>query len=306
MDDRDEPIASPRTILYVALAGLVLAWILGPSDLRSLLPIWLVFLVALGLEIAFFAGAFRAPPASQPDRGPQPADRRRFGYPPEPEEAWPDEAADDDAFDLELEAEPVRALGRARRLLVGLGVIAALALVVWVVESRTGWDGLDRSTRAEAEARYSEEASLIAEKRVTIRCDESGDYVGVVQHADGVAAVGGDLAYLTPRICHDLYLLAYEDDVRSSRTARALAVLAHEAWHLRGERDEGVTECYALQSGVALGMRLGLSEDRARSLMRLALDENALRTGASFEYRVPPECRDGGRLDLDPDGSRFP
>jgi hypothetical protein len=302
MEDRDEPIARPRTILYVALAAFVLAWILGPSDLRSLVPIWLVFLVALGLEIAFFASAFRAPPARQPDRGPQPADRRRYGYPPEPEVARPDEETEDDAF--ELETAP--ALGRARRLLVGVGVIGALAVVVWVVESRTGWDGLDGSTRAEAEARYSTEASLIAEKRVTIRCDESGDYVGVVQHADGVAAVGGDLAYLTPRICHDLYLLAYEDDVRSSRTARALAVLAHEAWHLRGERDEGVTECYALQSGVALGMRLGLSEDRARSLMRLALDENALRTGASFEYRVPPECRDGGRLDLDPDGSRFP
>jgi len=87
---------------------------------------------------------------------------------------------------------------------------------------------------------------------------------------------------------------------------RALAVLAHEAWHLRGERDEGRTECYALQSGVELGRRLGLSEDRSRQLMRQQFTENALRTGASVEYRVPAECRDGSPLDLRPADDRFP
>jgi hypothetical protein len=70
--------------------------------------------------------------------------------------------------------------------------------------------------------------------------------------------------------------------------------------------DEGTTECYALQSGVELGQRLGLSEDTARRMMRQQLTENALRVGGSFEYRVPPECRDGGRLDLDPGSSSFP
>ena len=143
-------------------------------------------------------------------------------------------------------------------------------------------------------------------KPVTIRCDESRDYVGLVQHADGVAAVGGDRAYLTPERCHDLYRLAFEDEVTSSRTARALAVLAHEAWHLRGVSDEGTTECYALQSGVELGQRLGLSEGTARQMMRQQLTENALRGLGSFEYLVPPDCRDGGRLDLDKNDTRFP
>ena len=49
-----------------------------------------------------------------------------------------------------------------------------------------------------------------------------------------------------------------------------------------------------------------LSEDTARQLMRQQLTENALRGPGSLEYRVPPECRDGGRLDLDPDSTRFP
>jgi hypothetical protein len=193
-----------------------------------------------------------------------------------------------------------------RRFLVGLGVIAALGFTIWFVESRTGWDSLDGSTRLEAVERFSGEASHIAEKPVTIYCDESRDFVGAVQHADGVAEVGGERAYLTPEICFDLYRLAFEEDVTGSRTGRAIAVLAHEAWHLRGEGDEGTTECYALQSGVGVGRRLGLSESRARQLMRQQLTENALRSQGSFEYLVPPECREGGRLDLDPGSTTFP
>ena len=84
-----------------------------------------------------------------------------------------------------------------RRFLVGIGVIAALALAIWFVDSRTGWDSLGghptRSRRA-----LLREASRIAGKDVSIACDESRDYVGVVQHADGVATVGGEQAYLTP------------------------------------------------------------------------------------------------------------
>ena len=53
-----------------------------------------------------------------------------------------------------------------RRFLVGLGLIGALALTFWFVESRTGWNGLDPSTRAEATARFSEEASRVAGKPV--------------------------------------------------------------------------------------------------------------------------------------------
>lgn len=282
-----------QTALRVALVVFVLAWIFGPYELRSTVPVWLAFLIALGLELNFFVGALARAPAPAPDRGPQEIDRERYGY-----VYWPSES-DEAPRDRDFWA-PVR------RLLVGLGVIGALALVFWLVESRTGWDSLSVETRAEAQDRFSEEASRLAEKPVRIRCDESGEYVGAVQHADGVAAVGGDLAYLTPERCLDLYRLAFEGEARGSQTARALAVLAHEAWHLRGVRDEGTTECYAVQSGVELGRRLGLSEDAARQMMRQQLAENAGRSGATAEYLVPPECRDGGSLDLKPDSTRFP
>lgn len=317
---------SPLSVLRVGLAVFVLAWIFGPYALRSTVPIWLPFLIALGLELQFFLGAVRPARAGRPDRRPQAVDRERYGYADDTddlllvreggEELWiPYSGETDEELKAliaearerrDQEAAPVVVGVRRplRRFLAGLGLIGALALILWVAESRTGWDALDGDTRAEAAARFSDEASRIAEKPVTIHCDESGDYVGAVQHADGVAAVGGNFAYLTPQRCLDLYRLAFKNEVTSSQTARALAVLAHEAWHLRGVRDEGTTECYALQAGVEIGQRLGLSENRARQLMRQQLVENELRT--SPEYLVPTDCRDGGRLDLNPDSARFP
>ena len=327
-------LPSPLTLLRLGLAVFVLVWLFGPYALQAAVPIWLPFLIALGLEVHFFVSAIRSAPPARPNRGPQTVDRERYGYGEDAEELvlvreggeelWipysgeteeelraaiaqaregsEEEPAPAVAADPELERGP----SPVRRLVVGLGLIGALVLIFWVVESRTGWNGLDESTRTKAAARFSQEASRVAGKSVTIRCDESGDYVGAVQHADGVALVGGDLAYLTPERCLDLYRLAFKDEVRPNRTAGAVAVLAHEAWHLRGVSDEGTTECYALQSGVEVGQRLGLSADTARRVMRQQLVENALRGRTSPEYRIPPDCRDGGPLDLKPASAQFP
>lgn len=328
-------VAFPAWGLRLALVTFVLAWIFGPIELRQAVPIWIPFAIALGLELGFVWSAFRAPRAASLDRRPQPDDRERFGYDDDQSElllvhdegrelwipyrgesgeeldeliedarAWADEDDEADA----TAAIPARRsrLAPLRRFVTGVAIIAALGLTAWFVESRTGWNSVDGDARIAAVQRFSDEASRIAGKPVDIRCDESRDFVGFVQHADGVAIVGGDRAYLTPEICHSLYRLGFEDRVDGNATGRAIAVLAHEAWHLRGETDEGRTECFAVQSGVALGQRLGLSEDRARQLMRQQLTENALRAGATVEYRVPPECRDGASLDLRPGDSRFP
>ena len=98
-----------------------------------------------------------------------------------------------------------------------------------------------------------------------VRCDESGEYVGAVQHADGVATVGGDLTYLTPERCLDLYRLAFDGEVTGEpdRPGRSPCSPTRRGTS-SGIRDEGVTECYAFQSGVALGQRLGLVRGRAR------------------------------------------
>ncbi len=290
----------------IALAGFVLAWILGPGELRATVPILPVFLVALGLEVHLLVGALRNDRRPVPDRRPQEIDRERYGFEPDLDEGLADHEEEVEWEGAVALPEPAPRSRALRRFALGLAVIAAFGAAIWVVDSRTGWGSLSGETRLEAVRRFSEEASRVAEKPVEIRCDEARDYVGAVQHADGVAEVGGELAILTPEICLDLYRLAFEGEVTGSRTGRALAVLAHEAWHLRGVRDEGVAECYALQSGVELAARLGLSEGTAARLMRQQLTENALRGAGTLAYRVTAECRDGGRLDLDPASDRFP
>jgi predicted RNase H-like HicB family nuclease len=320
-------------LVRIALVVFVLAWVFGPYALEAAVPIWVPFLIALGLELHFFAGGLRPPPTRRADRGPQDADLDLYGYGGDAEELllvrdgtqeiWvpyagetPEEVEDliAEARDLpeeeEAAAEAAPEEGRSRpalrRLLVGLLVIGGLAAIFWLTEGRTGWNGLGKDTRAQAIARFSREASVVAGKPVTIRCDESGNYVGAVQHADGVAQVGGTLAYLTPERCLALYRLAFERKVDSSRTGLAIAVLAHEAWHLRGVADEGTTECYALQSGVGLGERLGLSRGDAERQMRAQRVESTLRGRENPAYALPAECRDGGRLDLAPGTERFP
>jgi hypothetical protein len=300
-EPRTQQFRGTASLVRVGLAVFVAVWLFGPDAIRAAVPVWLPFLVALGLELQFFLTARRASPGpTRPDRRPQEIDRERYGYRNEPEDE--DDVPQDDALDWEP-AEPRRAWPLPG-LLVGVGVIAALAALAWFVESRSGWSGLDADTRAAATERFSAEAARIVGRPVEIRCDESGERVGFVQHTDGIAEVGGRVAYLTPDRCHQLYRLAFEGST-SSGTARAIAVLAHEAWHLRGLRDESTTECYSLQSGVELGQRLGLSEERARRLMRRTLTENA-GPGTNFEYRVGPACSAGGELDLNPEMDEFP
>ncbi len=310
--------------LRLAAAALVVAWLLVPH-LRDVLPVWVPFLALAALELHFLVAGLREPrrPRTRRGRPPQDADVEELGgeewlepvlvevdgrdvwLPAEFEDA---EEAHDSVSDDESEAEPEPA-GRRRRIhaegLVVLAALAVLALVVLLPDR--GWRGLDAETRARTEARLSAEASRIAGHEAHVRCDAAGEAVGVVQHADGLAEVGGTHAVLTPEICHRLHRLAFEGDEGAfSRTARALAVLAHEAWHLRGERDEGVANCYAFQSGVELGRRLGLSEETAARMMRQQLVDNATFARSAPEYLVPGECRNGGRLDLRPESDRFP
>jgi hypothetical protein len=147
-------------------------------------------------------------------------------------------------------------------------------------------DSLDADTpAAAATARFSEADARIVGREVTLRCDESGKYVGAVQHSDGVAAVAGNVAYLAPDRCLDLYRLALMDEGRGGR---------------------GNDRVRALQSAVELGQRLGLTEETGRQMVRQQLVENSLHRGSNREYLVPPECCGGDPFDLNPSTSRIP
>ncbi len=186
-------------------------------------------------------------------------------------------------------------------------MLGALAFVLFVLVPRPWLERLDKADEEKTEALLSSEAGRIAGHTAVVHCDARGEAVGVVQHADGIAEVGGSNAYLTPDICTgSTGSSTRATRARFSQTARAIAVLAHEAWHLHGETEEGVTNCYAFQSGVALGRRLGLSDGTAARMMRQQLADNAIYAASAPEYLVPRECRNGGALDLAPDNDRFP
>ena len=80
----------------------------------------------------------------------------------------------------------------------------------------------------------------------------------------------------------------------------------HEAQHLRGVRNEGLANCYGFQDGVQIGVNLGLSESRARAMMREQLATNPSDSAGNPAYRVPSGCRSGGAEDLHPAEPEFP
>lgn len=194
---------------------------------------------------------------------------------------------------------------------VQLGEVTAVLLAVvgifLALVRPQGWDAVPAAKQARAERAFSRAAGTIAGKAVSIRCDTDYEATGFTHDAAGVAVVGGTEALIDPDVCVDLARLALDAHVVSrARTSHALVVLAHEAWHLRGESSERSTECYALQSGVTLGIRFGLSEQRARDFMRYRLTLNASDYRLDPAYVVGNECRDGGTLDLHPRSGRFP
>ena len=301
--------------LRISAVVLILAWFFLPG-LQDWIPLWVPFLAFAALEVNFLVAGLREQGSAPAKRGrlPQASDIDELGGEEwlEPvlvevdgRDVWLPEGAES-----EEEVEPPKPPRRRARLLgrlEGVAVVAALAFVLLVLVPRGGWARLGAGDQARTEALLSVEAGRIAGHEASVHCDARGEAVGVVQHADGIAEVGGRNAYLTPEICYRLYRLAFKHGEGAfSQTARAIAVLAHEAWHLRGASNEGVTNCYAFQSGVALGQQLGLSEATAARMMRQQLADNATFAESAPEYLVPPACRNGGRLDLDPGNSRFP
>ncbi len=283
------------------MLAFVVAYFFMPYGVRTVIPVWLLFLAALGLEVEFFLGGYRQMRRGQArvpaatDRGPQLRDLSDLGT-----WAW---------WDSDPAVAPAGAETRFHwpNVVEAVAVVAVVAGILYYASRPQGWDAVHSAARAKTEAILSREASFVAGHPATIRCDTSGQYVGFVQDADGLAYVGGDRAYLTPSICNTLYQLAVKHRAQQfSRTARALAVLGHESWHLRGVSNEGLANCFGYQSGVEIGVHLGLSESTARAMMREQLATNAADSAGNPQYLVPSECRNGGTADLHPGTAAFP
>ena len=282
------------------LVALLVAWLFSPPAWRYAVPLWLPFVLALGLELQFFVTGLVSPAEpSERGRGPQSEDLREFGWEGKPPEE------DDPEF---WSSPPVQRRRRSGlgRLLGPVLVLGAVGLIVPGVSIRRGWSALDSATQARVEHTITSEARKIAGHPVTVVCDTSGHHVGAVEEADGLAEVGGTRAWLTPGICYQLSRVIDGHASHPGRTTgHAIVVLAHESWHLRGVEDEGLANCYAYQSGVQVGVDLGLSRSVAYGLMRQALSDNAV-DAADPRYVVPAGCKDGGKYDLNRGASQFP
>ena len=300
---RDAPWRNrAQTGVRVAGLGFVVLWLLS-GRLQETIPFWLPFAILAATEIEFVVRGIR-----ERRHGPvgRPASRRLPGA-DDADLGWV-ETVDEDGAPVLVPAAP-RELRRSH-LPVVLVLITALLLFVFAyrVDRGAGWPSVPAAQRARAEQRYSTEASEIAHRSAIVRCDDAYAFTGVGSDAAGVAFIPRGLAYLEPSVCRSLYRITFEHRVGPRDDAAfAVTVLAHEATHLRGVRNEAVTECFALQEGVKLGQRLGLDGGTARALMRSQRDRDLSDDSvARLDYRLPPGCRNGGSLDLRPGDPTFP
>jgi hypothetical protein len=102
-------------------------------------------------------------------------------------------------------------------------------------------------------------ASWVAQKPVTVYCANSdADWQAfVVSSGDTAAAtdahgvtpvVGSNETYIDSEGCAMLFARMHGQRVSLPGLGSVLLVLAHESFHLRGESDEGQTECDAIRT----------------------------------------------------------
>lgn len=187
-------------------------------------------------------------------------------------------------------------------------------LLVGAVAGVAAYFILLRPDLGKTEDMLGEVASQIAGRPVSITCQ------GVIADAVDVSAAEGEVAFdengqpgdvaeLKRGICHDL--ADFPDSVSDERYrclvsadpcpsdiekyVLAVHILTHEAWHLRGVKDERVAECYALQTDEIVASRLGASPSLARAMAVYYAKEMYPELSSTYQT---PACRNGGRFDL--------
>ena len=278
----------PLIWLWRALVGGFVIAYLASGTLQAWVPPLPPFLAAVAVEAQFFfsglwAGRVEGEAA---DPGPQPRDLAELG--------WADEA-------------PPRPPRRVRRRAIQVVLVLTLLSGLFLLDrSRPSWQKLPAHERAATLRLLDRQASRIAGHPAGVICDVSGRQVGYAQDADGLAEVGGRRMWLTPGICYRLATIRRTARATGTASGHAIAVFSHEAWHLRGQANEGIANCYAYQSGVQVGRALGLGVATARKLMHQQLADNPADFTDAPAYVIPSGCTRGVNLDLALDGTHFP
>jgi hypothetical protein len=176
---------------------------------------------------------------------------------------------------------------------------------------------LDRpAQRTRIQIRYSFVTSRLEGKQVVIRCYDRPDWhrelglsgAGRPTRVAGFVEFHSVSGNLSPDICRRLDDLTYRrrrpSDLRGQALlAAAVAILAHEAQHAVGIRNESRAECFGMQQIRALAPTLGASPAYASGLAE-----------AYWKYVYPNlpqnyrsnECGPGRKLDLHPRSPAWP
>jgi len=103
-----------------------------------------------------------------------------------------------------------------------------------------------------------------------------------------------------PRTCVE------SDCARVASMAMALAVVAHESYHLLGYSNEAQVECYGMQSIWFVANKLGASIDESQALASVYATRMYPQRRTQTPQYWSAECRDGGKLDLRKSLARWP
>jgi hypothetical protein len=196
------------------------------------------------------------------------------------------------------------------------------ALVLAVVATAVVALAFQHRAAAQEANLYARVASELAGRHVRVHCQgriasllDVGGNAGTVQF--DAAGRPSDETRLTRATCSALRSFTRNpatpalDCVRAQRRCpadafalvQAIHTLAHESWHLAGERDEARTECYALQSTDLVAVRLGADIGTARAIAVYAYER--LLPSLPDRYRRS-DCVNDGPLDLVPSSPSFP
>jgi hypothetical protein len=178
--------------------------------------------------------------------------------------------------------------------------------------------GVTKASRVEP--RFSRVAAALSGVPATVvRCWSLSDWVSLIAErgtytggavnlrADGFVSEGTRVN-LAPRMCERLVRFVYEGKRPPSgkaklQLANTVLTLGHETVHVAPGGDEAVATCYGLQRMRRAARLLGAPPAYADSLAELAW--TGLYPYGLAKYHSP-ECRDGGKLDLNPRSSVWP
>jgi hypothetical protein len=195
--------------------------------------------------------------------------------------------------------------------------VRAIAVVLLVVGALSALGFSRHGQRVREQDRLAAVAKDLAGRRIGVRCpgffsslvDTRGEAGQVRFDASGRPANHTDLS---PQTCKALRHLDRVDFTCIDRgdcgfpqfnAAWAAHTLAHEAFHLRGFQDEGVTECYALQNTAFVAERLGVAAPRAKKLQAWIYARGYPNEPEQYHSA---QCYSGGPLDLRPNVATFP